>query len=390
MTLAGLAVRNLGRNKLRALLTVAGVAMAVIGFLLLRTFTWAWTAGSRSASRDRIVTRNRVTLSMPLPSRYVGMVRQTNHVRAATWLSGFAGKDPRHPDALFGSVAVDASTFFEVYSDLRVAPDQLAAFQQDRQGAIVGNAIARKLGWSVGDVVALESGYFPGPWQFRIDGIYTPTSKAVSGSTFVSRWDYLNDALPVTRHDKDTVGVIVSRTDDPARSAEIGAAIDRLFENGEVATLSQDERSLAATFLAMYSAVLSAANVVSIVILAILVLVVGNTIAMGVRERTAEYGVLRAVGFRPRHLVLWVVGESLGLGMAGGLLGAGVSWPLIDLVVRPLLDERVGDFLPYFQLGLDQALVATALAAALGAVAAAGPAWQASKLRVVDAVRRVA
>jgi putative ABC transport system permease protein len=390
MTLAGLAIRNLGRNKLRAGLTVSGVAVAVVGFLLLRTFMWAWVAGSRVAPRDRIVTRNKVTFAMPLPKRYVEVVAKTEHVKATTWMSGFGGKDPRHPDALFGSVAVDPATFFVVYSDMQVPDDELRAFEQDRHGAIVGSAIAKKLGWALGDEVILQSGFFPGAWQFRIDGIYTAMTKSVNASNFISRWDYLNDALPPQRGDRDTVGLIVSRTDDPSRSAAVGAAIDRLFESGEIPTVSEDERSVVATFLATYSAILSAANVVSIVILLILVLVVGNTIAMGVRERVAEYGVLRALGFLPHHLAMWIVGESLGLAVAGGVLGAFVSWPLIDLVVRPIIDDRVGDFLPYFQLDAKLALLGPVLAAALGAMAAGIPAWRASKLVVVDAVRRVA
>ncbi len=145
MTFAGLSLRNLARNRLRAALTVLGVAMAVIGFLLLRTFMWAWVAGSRSAPRDRLVTRNKITFAMPLPRRYVDAVSKANHVKATTWPSGFGGKDPRHPDALFGSMAVDPHTFFVVYSDLKISADALDAFEHDRRGAIVGDAIAKKL-----------------------------------------------------------------------------------------------------------------------------------------------------------------------------------------------------------------------------------------------------
>ncbi len=121
-----------------------------------------------------------------------------------------------------------------------------------------------------------------------------------------------------------------------------------------------------------------------------MLLVVGNTIAMGVRERVMEYGVLRAIGFLPGHVAAWVIGESLALGLVGGVLGATLSWPLIDLLIRPLLDERVGDFFPYFELDPKEALLGLALAAALGAVAACLPAWRASRLHVVDAIRRVA
>jgi len=390
MTFAQLAVRNLARNKVRVALTVFGVATAVVAFLLLRTVMWAWAASSHAAPTDRIVTRDRVTFSLPLPRRYVDDVRSAPHVRATTWMTGFGGKNPRHEGELFGSAAVDAATFFAVYEEMKLPTDQLERFQHDRQGAVIGDAIAAKFGWKVGDKVILESGFFPGDWQFTVDGIYTPTSRSVNGSNFLVRWEYLNDALPSTRSDKDTVGLIISRVDDPSRAADVSLALDRLFEDRETQTLSQDERSLAASFLAMLSAVLHAMDVVAMMILVIMTLILGNTIAMGVRERTGEYGVLLAIGFLPGHVARWVVAESFVTGILGGSLGAVLAWPFIDVLVRRFVDDNVGSFFPYFGLAPGEALVGIALSGVLGAAAAAIPAWRASKLRVVDAVRRIA
>ena len=113
---------------------------------------------------------------------------------------------------------------------MKVPGAELRAFEQDKRGAIVGDAIARRLGWAVGDEVVLESPLYPGSWRFKIDGVYTAAAKSANGSNFIARWDYFNDALPAQRFDKDCVGVIVSRVDDPSRSAEIAVAIDRLFE----------------------------------------------------------------------------------------------------------------------------------------------------------------
>ncbi|HZU83194.1 MAG TPA: FtsX-like permease family protein [Polyangiaceae bacterium] len=388
MTLTSLAVRNLARNKFRVALTIAGVAMTIVVFLLLRTVIWAWASGAEWAAKDRVVTRHKVTFVMALPKRYVEIVRQSPHVKQATWANWFGAKDPKHEQEFFGALAVDPATYFSVYDEMKVPDDQMQTFVHDRQGAIVGDVLARKLGWKVGDRVTLQSGIYPGDWQFRVDGVYTATAKSVDRSTFVFQWDFLNESLPPAR--RDMVGWIVSRVDDPARVADIGATLDRRFDDAETPTLSQDERSFNASFMAMFSAVLKAMNVISAVILGIMTLILGNTIAMGVRERTGEYGVLRAIGFLPGHVALWIVGESLVLGVIGGLAGVALAWPFINLGVGRFVEENLGAIFPYFRLEGGNIALALALAALLGGAAAGIPAWRASKLRVVDAVRRVA
>jgi len=186
------------------------------------------------------------------------------------------------------------------------------------------------------------------------------------------------------------VGWIVSRVDDPGHSADIGVQIDKMFDDRDVQTLSQDERSFNQSFLAMFSQVLQAMNIISLIILVIIGLLLGNTISMGVRERTGEYGVLRAIGFKPGHVVLWVVGESVLLGVLGGIAGVAISALFINGGLSRFIEENMGGFFPYFRLEGSNMLLGLAVSAALGALAAAIPAWRASRLRVVDAVRRVA
>ncbi len=388
MTLTGLAVRNVARNRFRAILTAIGVAIAIVAFLLLRTVTWAWASGAEYAATDRVVTRHKVTFVMTLPKRYVQDTANAPHVKAVTWANWFGGKDPKHDNEFFGTLAVDPETYFAVYDEMSVPPDQLDTWKHDKQGAIVGDVTAKKLGWKVGDKIYLESGIYPGTWSFTVDSIYTTTARSVDRSTLVFHWDYLNDALPPNR--RDTVGWIVSRVDEPGHSADVGLALDRLFDDRDIQTRSQDERSFNTSFLGMFSAVLKAMDIVSAVILVIMTLILGNTIAMGVRERTSEYGVLRAIGFLPGHVALWVVGESIVLGAVGGAIGVGLAWPLINLMVGRFIEENMGSLFPYFHLVPENMVLGLGLAAILGGAAAVIPAWRASQLRVVDAVRRVA
>jgi putative ABC transport system permease protein len=388
MTLTGLALRNLGRNKFRVILTALGVAIAIVAFLLLRTVIWAWASAADWAAKDRVVTRHKVTFVMELPKRYVEDVRNAPHVKMATWANWFGAKDPKHDREFFATVAVDPATYFLVFDEMKVPPDQMETWKHDKQGAIVGDVLARKMGWKVGDKVILQSGIYPGDWQMNIDGIYEASARSVDRSTFVFHWDYVNDSLPPER--RDNVGWIVSRVDQPGHVADIGVGLDKLFEDRDTPTLSQDERSFNASFLAMFSAILKAMDVMSAVILVIMMLILGNTIAMGVRERTSEYGVLRAIGFLPRHITMWIVGESLALGLLGGLWGLLLAWPLINLGFSRFIEENMGGFFPYFRLETGNMVLGLSLAALLGVGASMIPAWRASKIKVVDAVRRVA
>jgi putative ABC transport system permease protein len=388
MTLTSLAVRNLARNKFRVVLTILGVGVAILAFLLLRTVIWIWAGGAERAAKNRIVTRDKMTFVMPLPRKYVDEIRSSPHVRMATWANWFGAKDPNHEREFFSTLAVDEQTYFGVYDEMNITSEELRAWQKDRQGAIVGDVLARKLGWNVGNRITLRSSIYPGDWQFTIDGIYTATAKSANRSALVFQWTYLNESLPPSS--RELVGWIVSRVDDPARAADISLAIDRRFDDDDTPTISQDERSFQSSFMAMVSALLKAIDIVSAVILGIMVLVLGNTIAMGVRERTTEYGVLRAIGFMPGQLALWIIAESVSIGLLGGLLGCAVGWPFINLGMGRYIEEHFGALFPYFRLDWRNAVLALSLAAVLAAIAAAIPAWRASKLRAVDAVRRVA
>ncbi|MCK6587076.1 MAG: ABC transporter permease [Polyangiaceae bacterium] len=387
MTLGSIAARNVLRNKARTVLTVLGVAIAILVFTLLQTVLDAWMVASEHAAKDRIGTRHKVTFVMTLPKRYVDDIRNTPGVKSATWMNWFGGKDPRHEKEFFGTMAVDPASFLEVYDEIDLPKEQFERWREDRQGAVVGDVLAKKLGWNVGDRVTLSGTIFPGDWEFRIVGIYTAKRKSVDRSTFWFRWDYLNDALPPRMQEQ--VGWIAARVDDPGRSAQIAQEIDRKFEERDVQTLTMSERALSMSFMGMFSAVLKAMNVISIVILFIMTLILGNTIAMGVRERTHEYGTLRAIGFLPRHLALFVLGEALTIGALGGAVGLAVAYPFINNGIGRFLEENMGGVFPYFRIEPKTAVAGFLLALAFAAAASALPAYRVTRLKVTDALRRV-
>ena len=390
MTLAGLAARNVLRNRFRAILTILGVAVAVLTFVFLRTVVGAWTTAAEYARKDRIVTRHKITFVMTLPKPYINDVRSAPHVKDATFANWFGGKDPKHDREFFATLAVDVPSFFKVFDDMNVPEDQLEAWKHDPEGAIVGDVLAKKMGWKLGDKVMLVSGIYAdkSEWEFHVDGIYTATGRSVDRSTFVFNWDYLDKSVSARRQNQ--IGWIVSRVDDPSKTASIATQLDTMFDSKEVPTLSQDEHAFQASFLAGISAVLTALDVISVVILAIMMLILGNTIAMGVRERTGEYGALKALGFSGGHLAFFIVSESILIGAIGSVLGVALAFPFVEKGLGRYLEENMGAFFPYFRVSPMVALTAVLGTLLLSAAAAAIPAMGASRLRVVDALRRVA
>lgn len=394
MRMSTLAAKNLLRNKVRTILTVLAVIAIVFTFMALRTVITAWQVGEDHGAKDRIATRHKVSMIMPLPMNYVTKLRQNRDrdgnelgLETVSYGSWFGGKHPQRETEFFATIAVDPPTFLKVYHDIVVTPEEAEVFLANRRGAIVGDVLARKFGWEVGQKVTLEGTIYAGNWDFEIVGIYTAKRKAVDRMSFFFHWEYLNESIKGP--DKDKVGWIISRFDQPERTAEISRKIDQLFETESDLTLSMSERQMQMSFMGMLSAVLTAINAVSMVLMLIMTLILGNAIAMGVRERTGEYGVLRAIGFMPRHLVMFIVGESMFVGLIGGLIGTGLGYMMINGGIGPFLEENMGALFPYFRVETSTLVWAVGLSVLLGALAAAIPAYRASKLEVVTAIRRV-
>src|SRR5581483_8003860 len=179
MSLGFLAASNLRRNKLRSALTVIGTGVAILTFVLLRTVVWAWTAQTQDANSDRVVTRHKVTFVLSLPKRYVDEVRAMKGVETVTWANWFGGKDPNHDQEFFATIACDPKTMFEVYDDMKSSPEHMKAFIENRQGALVGEKLMKRLGWKVGQTVTLQSQIFGGDWEFKIEGTYEALKKSV-------------------------------------------------------------------------------------------------------------------------------------------------------------------------------------------------------------------
>jgi len=387
MNIATYARRNMFRRRGRTILTMIAVAVAVLIFSLIRTAVVSWNAGADEASQDRLATRHKVSITMQLPKRYIDDVRATPGVEAATWANWFGAKDPKQRTQFFAGFAADHLSWFNVMTDMKVDKAALDAWNTTPNGAILGDVLAKTLEVEVGGKVTINSDIYPGDWEFVVVGIYTPLRKSVDRNSMVFRWDYLNnDKRAVYSHEQ--IGWVMSRISDSTKSAEISKAIDKTFDEKDDQTVTMSERAFQLSFLGAFSAILKAFNLVSLVILLIMTLILANTIAMSVRERTHEYGVLRAIGFPPSHILGFILGESLLVALAGGLIGIGLVQLFINMMIGPALEANGGLF-AYFRTPGTVMLMALGISAGLGIIAGLVPALLASKLKVTDALRRL-
>ena len=381
MTLAGLALRNAFlRNKTRSVLTILGTMVAALAFVFLRTVLAAWYASSEASAADRLVTRNAISITSFLPLSYRDRIANVEGVTKLTFSNWFGGvyKDRKN---FFAQFAIDAKSALDVFS-IRFVAGSKADFLADRNSCIVGSGLVRRFGFKVGDAIPLSSEIFPGDWRFKVAGIVEGTDDSSVASTMYFHWQRLNETLP--DRIKNVVGVYTITVADAARSPEVGRRIDAMFANSEYETHTETERSFRLQFVIGSSAILFALEAVSGVILAIMALILGNTLAMGLRERTPELGAMRAIGFLPRHVRAISTLEGGLLGIVGGAIGLLIATPVLILFGK---FSGLG-FLTGIGLKPATAALTLGLAGIIGITASALPAWNAGRLQVVEALRR--
>ena len=330
LELLKLLLRNTLRHKLRSVLTVFGVGVAVMAFALLRTVVTAWYAGVEASAANRLITRHAVSFVFPLPLAYrdrIAQVPGVSRVTYALWFSGvYIDKNQ-----FFARLAVDSETFFDVYPEFLIDKEQFETFKRERNAAIIGVEIARRYNLKIGDVMPLEGDVYPGQWQFVVRGIYQPRDQTTDPATMMFHYKYVDERVRQEAPDRaGQIGWYIVRITNPDDAATVSEAIDKLFENSRAETKTETERAFQQNFLSAASAVITAMNIMSFVIIGIILLVLGNTMIMSTRERTHEYAVLKALGFSGAKLFSLIAGESLILSLLGSAVGLLTTFPAVE------------------------------------------------------------
>nr|WP_315472265.1 FtsX-like permease family protein [uncultured Undibacterium sp.] len=385
MFILRLLLKNAFRHKLRTILTMVGLIVAICAYGLLRTIIDAWYAGVDGTSSVRLITRNSISLTFPLPLSYADRLRNVDGVTGVSWSNWFGGVYITERN-FFPQFAVEPASYLALYPEYVLKDEEKKAFILDRQGAIVGRKLANQYGWKIGDQIPLRGTIFPGTWTFTLRGIWDGVDAKTDESQFLFHWQLLAESNRKRfKRSADYVGVYVVRINDPNNAPLVSERIDAQFKNSLAETLSETEKAFQLGFVSMSEAILVAVNAVSYVIIIIIMAVMANTMTMTARERLAEYATLKALGFSPGFVVKLLFGESLVIALLGG--GAGV---LLTLPIAAAFAKAVGTLFPVFVVSQTTIALQILASCIVGIVAAAWPAWKMSRINIVNGLRHVA
>jgi putative ABC transport system permease protein len=381
----GLVRKNLFRRKLRAILMIVSIMVAFMIFGVLAGFSRAFNAGEDRAAADRLMTVNKINFTQPMPIAYFNRVRSIEGVRQVTFANWFGGyfQDPKN---FVMALAVEPNTYFDLYrSELDIAPEAQQAFARDRVGAVVGEQLASKWGWKVGDRVPLQSNIFSQKsgghsWDFTVVGIVKGKAEHVDTNFFLFQYNYFDETRTFG---KDTIGWMILQTTAPENNDRVAKAIDAMFANSSAETNTDTEKAFGKAFAAQFGNI---ALIVSLVVGAAFVtilMIVGNTMALSIRERTREIGVLKTLGFSGPRILGMVLGESVLLALLGGLPGLAIA-----ALVAYALRNSMSNMMPAFSVTPDIALQGIGLMLALGLITGMIPAVNAMRLKIAAALGR--
>ena len=374
-----LILANLFRKKTRLALTLGSFAIAMFLFGLLVAIHGAFYQGIEVAGADRLVITNRVSIIQPLPVSYRERLLQEDGVAAVTHASWFGGvyQDERN---FFPQFAVEKETYRDMFREFVIPDDQWQAFVADREGCVAGEALAKRFGWKIGDRIPIKGTIYAGTWEFNLRAIYRGSRPQDDTSQFWFQRDYLKERGPEWA--SGVVGWYTVRVSNPDRAAGVAEAIDARFANSPYETKTEPEKAFAASWVKQMGNIELLIITIGSVVFFTLLLVTGNTMAIAVRERIGELAVLKTVGFPDRFVLGLVLAESLLIAVLGGIAG---------IVLAKLVVPGIAGALPGFVFYLPprDLVLGIVLAAVVGLTAGVLPAFAASRLRVVEALRRV-
>ena len=376
MKYAKLIFKNILRNKRRTLLTISSLVVSLFLIISLATILTEFDRGTEEASPLRLVSRHAVSLGFVIHMAHLPKMKTVPGVKEVMPFSWFGGiyKDERN---FFANFAVDARKMRDVVPEIKMSDADWQAFINDRQGAIVGAKLVKLYGFTPGQRITLKSPIYNASVEFIIRGIYTGSDE----KTLYFQYDYLNELVPAWAKDNvSTFSIVTNTAEDVPR---VSQAIDSLFANTDAPTKTESEREFALSFQTMMGGVKTFLYAIMAAITFSLLLVLGNTMAMTVRERTKEVGTLKAIGFQRGTIIALFLGESLVVACIGAAIGIGAAALLFRSVDLSLYVPNLISFVPTGEtLG-----IAFGLAILVGFISVVYSASRVSGLTIAEALR---
>lgn len=373
------------RRKTRTILTLVSIVAAFLLFGLLDAVRTSFNQAGQSANgAARLQTGSKLSFIQLLPQSLLGRMQQLDGVKLVTYANWFGGAYQDARNAVF-SFAV-APNYLDMYPEIQVSEAERKAFAGTRNGALVGERLAERFKWKVGDQIPLQSQIFPDRsgsknWSFQIVGILHATDKKTGGffdQMFLLNWKYFDDTTP---YNQGQVGWYVTRVTDVNQADKVAKAIDALSANSDHETRTQTEQAATASWMKQLADIGLIVGSIMGAVFFTLLLLSGNTMMQAVRERTSELAVLKTIGFSARSVLLMVLAESMLLLLLGGLAGMALATLII-----PMVSAGSGGMLNLPTIGASTWVLGLVLMLAIGIAVGAVPAWSAMRLNIVDAL----
>lgn len=370
------------RSKTRTLLTLLSVVAAFLLFGMLDSVRVAFNSGGAVSGANRMVVASRLSITQMLPYSLESQIASVPGVRQAVRMAWFGGiyRDPKN---FFPNFSTDPR-FFDLYPEYEIPAAQRKAFEQTRNGAIVGESLARRHGWKVGDTIPLQATIFPtkgsNNWDFKLVGIFKVNDAKRRGeeNQLLFRWDYFNESNDFV---KDRIGWWMIKVDDPSQSDRIAKAVDALSANSDHETKTQTEQAFNQAFAKQFADIGLIVTAIMGAVFFTLLLLTGNTMAQAVRERIPELAVLKTIGFSNRSVLWLVLAEAMLLIVLGGTLGL-----LLAAALMPGISAASNGMIQLPTVLPQTWAVGLGLMLAIGAVVGLLPALRAMRLNIVDAL----
>jgi putative ABC transport system permease protein len=378
-----LAFKNTLRNKRRSFLTISSIAVSLclLG-VLLAIYNALFHSVATPGQALRLIVRHKVSLAQPILASYEEKIRRVPGVKEVTPWNWYGGtyKDNRDQKNFFARFGVEPARFFTIRTQLAMPADQKQAFISLRTGCVVSKDLAESLGFKVGDRVVLQGDIYPGTLDLKVVGIFDDPDAAQS---LFFNIGYLRDTLPLARRNVDsTIAVLADSTDDVPRIAK---AVDEMFANASPPTKTESEQQFTLSFVSFLGDIRFFLLSISTAVTFTILLVSGNTMAMSVRERIKEVGVLKTLGFTQNAILGMIIGEAVTISLIGGIIG---------LIFAAILAVGVGKAGAAFAAQLHNLSITPATAAIslgiaflLGLVSSFVPAWNAARTNILDSLK---
>jgi putative ABC transport system permease protein len=378
---------GLGRKKLRTGLLLFAIFIAFLIYAVLGAFRVSLENAGDASSETRLAVSNRINFTEPLPLAYLGRIQQTEGVKDVSYSMWFGGYFQEERNFLL-AFAVEPDSYTRIYPDLNIPEDQRQAFVESRDGILVGRQTAERFGWQLGQQIPISSNIWrrrdgTNTWPVVVRAIYEGSDSQGSTAIYIN-YEYFDEARAFAN---DTVGNFNVQTVSADVNDKVIQEIDTQFANSRAETETVTEAAFQAAFIDQQGnlglIILGVTGAAFITIL----LIVGNAMAGAIRERTGEIAVMKTLGFTSPRIARIVVGETLLLAVIGGGLGMLVGWVLLTAG-----REVLGGFSPFFgslRFSPEVLWPALGLMVALGAITGAIPAWNAMRVNVITAFRRI-